>query len=211
MALVPAAPATPASPVGAMGASFLSSAVGAFIASANAKASANWAYAEKAAANIDINKAIAETNLQNTIRTGYKAGILNIQRGQARQAATQSAFDITKVSKQVLGANAVNAAASGTVGASVDAVANDIRKKMDEASIAVDENLSLTEQNYNTQLNDLITAGQDSLQHAAKIGYAPRGPSTGAQVLGALANTGTQFATQYALSNMSLGLGRKST
>ncbi len=194
-----------------MGASFASSILQGYTSSQNAQAAANWALADRAKASIEINKTIAETNLHNTIRTGYRVGILNIQRGQARKAATQSAFDITKISKQVMGTNAANAAASGNVGASVDAVSNDIRKKMDEASIAVDENMSLTEQNYDTQLNDLITAGQDSLQYARKIDYEPqRTASTAAYVFGAVANTGAQFATQYATANMSLGLGTPS-
>lgn len=158
----------------------------------------------------DVNSAnqqIAETNLQNTIRTGYRVGILNVQRGAAKAESVKMGFDVTTKAQQVLGSNAANAAASGGVGNSIDAVASDISKKVDEAQIDVQDHYDDTNFNFDLQLNDMIQRGQDALQTPYKI---PKGPKYGNALSGALmglADSAVQYGAQYASSNMSLGLG----
>ena len=155
------------------------------------------------------NKQIAETNLQNTIRTGYRVGILNVQRGAAKAEAVKMGYDVSAKSQQVLGSNAANAAASGGVGNSIDAVATDINKKVDEAQLDVQDHYDDTNFNFDLQLNDMIQRGQDALQTPYKI---PKGPKYGNALTGALmglADSAVQYGSQYAQSNMSLGLGDK--
>lgn len=158
-----------------------------------------------------VNAQIGETNLQNTIRTGYRVGILNVQRGAAKAEAIQMGFDVGVKAQQVLGANSANAAASGNVGSSVDAVTSDIQRKVDEAQLEVQDHYDDSNFNFDQQLNDIIQRGQDSLQTPYKI---PKGPDYANALTGALmglADSAVQYGSQYASSNMSLGLGSTST
>lgn len=147
------------------------------------------------------NQAAAESNLQNTIRTGYRVGLLNLQAGQAKQNAVQAGLDISKQATQILGANTANAAAAGTIGASVDAVAGDIQKRADEAKLNVDTEYEVYKQNFNTQLQDLVMSGQDAMR--APLGVPKFSIGT------ALVGAGANMAMQYASQKMSLGLGPK--
>ena len=168
------------------------------------------AYTQQALENANTNKSLEKLNLENSIRTGYRVGILNIQRAQARKAATESAFGITKVKATLLGSNAANAAASGNTGASVSMVAQDIAKKMDEAAISVDQGAQTTEFNMDTQLTDITQAGIDSLQYARIMDYG--GPQQDSLIMGALwagANTAAQYSAQWQQANMKLNLKKE--
>lgn len=173
---------------------------------ANKQAARN--YINQLKASESTNKAIAEANLQNTIRTGYRAGILNVQRGQAKAQAVRAGFDVSSKSLQALGQSQANAAASGTTGASVDAVMDDIRRKTDEAQGQVDSAWEDTQFNFDNQLNDLIQQGVDSLQSAQRPDtQGPALQSPGQAALLAGIGTAVSFGTQYATSKMQLGLG----
>lgn len=161
-------------------------------------------------ANQAENLAIQEANLQNTIRTGYRVGILNVQRGQSKLQAVQQGRDVGIKARQMLGSAEANAAASGTVGASIDAVADDIDRKTDEAQGNVDANWAATQQNFDTQLESIVQNGIDSVQSARKMDYS--GPKTTdilSAALGGAAKTGAEFYTEYASAQMKLGLGTK--
>lgn len=167
-------------------------------------------YNKQLRANQAKNQAIQEANLQNTIRTGYRVGILNVQRGQAKVAAVQQGRDIGIKARQALGQSQANAGASGSIGASIDAVVEDIERKQDEAQGNVDQNWENTQQNFDEQLNGIVQSGVDALQSARSIDYS--GPQTQdlftAAVVGA-AQSGAAFYQDYAISNMKLGLGSK--
>lgn len=161
-------------------------------------------------ANQAENQAIQEANLQNTIRTGYRVGILNVQRGQSRVQAVQQGRDIGIKARQLLGSSEANAAASGSVGASIDAVVDDIQRKSDEAQGNVDANWETTQQNFDTQLNDMVQSGLDSLQSSKKMDYSgPRTQDIFTAALVGAAKTGGEFYQEYAVANMKLGLGKK--
>lgn len=163
-------------------------------------------------ANQAENLAIQEANLQNTIRTGYRVGILNVQRGQSKMQAVQQGRDLSIKSRQMLGTSEANASASGNVGASIDAITEDIQRKTDEAQGNVDENWQTTQQNFDTQLEGIVQSGIDSVQSARKMDYS--GPRTQdiftAAVVGA-AKTGGEFYQEYAAANMKLGLGKSNS
>ena len=166
-------------------------------------------YIQSLKVNEATNRAIGEANLQNTIRTGYRAGVVNVQRGQSKQQAVKAGWDISVRGNAALGQSQANAAASGTTGSSTDAVVDDIRRKVAEAQGEVDQSWETTQLNFDNYLNDLIQQGKDSLQTAQRPDTAgPTFQDVGqATVLGGL-SAAASFGTQYAVSSMQLGLGR---
>jgi hypothetical protein len=158
--------------------------------------------------NAGANKTIAETNLQNQIRTGYRVGILNVQRGQAAKAAAQSGINLGKSKLQALGAANSNAAATGSIGSSVDAVVLDIEMQAEQADASLVEDQRIRESNFDTSMSDIIKAGEDALQSPQNISVrkvAAPGHIGMGEVLG---NALVSTAGQYAQQNMSLGLGK---
>lgn len=154
------------------------------------------------------NKAIAEANITNTIRTGYRVSILNVQRGQARKQAVEAGYDLSARGIDAVSTNAANAAASGTIGSSVDAVAGNIRKKVEDAQLDLDENFDVMEMNFDQQLHDTVQQGIDSLQ--SPINPDTSGPAYGSQTRAALMAglaSGASLATQYGVAKMKLDLG----
>ena len=192
---------------------FIAGAIAVSAISASSAASASNAataksYIQSLKVNEATNKAIGEANLQNTIRTGYRAGIVNVQRGQSKQQAVKAGWDISTRSNAALGQTQANAAASGTTGSSTDAVVDDIRRKVDEAQGQVDQSWETTQLNFDNYLNDLIQQGKDSLQTAQRpdtAGPTYADPDRAAIIAGA--STAASFATSYGVSQMQLGLG----
>lgn len=164
--------------------------------------------AEQWADNIADNKAIAESNIANQIRNRYRIGIANVQRGQAKKAAIQSGVDLSRGRAQAIGAATANAAATGSIGASVDAVLTDIDNSVQERRAALTEDFRVEQENFDTQMHDLLLQGEDALRSPvkARVQKTPGlgSPGYGAALLGAAINT----AGQYAMAKMNLGLGK---
>lgn len=160
--------------------------------------------------NQAVNRTIAEANLQNTIRTGYRVGILNVQRGQAKVGAVRAGYDIGAKGIQALSTSSVDAASSGNLGASIDAVSENIKLKMDMAQGEVDSSWETQQQNFDQSLGELVQQGQDTLRSAELLDYTPpelgRTVSVGNSMLLGAAKSAIGFGTQYAEANMRLGL-----
>lgn len=152
-----------------------------------------------AKASIADNKAIREANAKNYQSTLFRSGLLNLQRGQDKMMLQQRRYDVGKDLNSALGTNAVNAAASGTVGASVDAVQTDIEMQFEQAKSQISLENEQNAENFNTQLHDLILNGQNAQISARKY----KGQSMGSMLLTA----GAQVGMQYAGAKMNLGLG----
>lgn len=154
------------------------------------------------------NKAIAEANLTNAIRTGYRVGILNMQRAQAKKKAVQDGYDLSATRQQAMGSVTANAAAAGTIGSSVQAVASDIENKVGLAVNNTADNLDTTMDNFDTGLNDVVWGGLDAQRSAVHLDQVapnmPGGFSWGSAIFGAAADVGTSYLS----SNMKLGLGK---
>lgn len=148
-------------------------------------------------------KAIMEANTKNVQATAYRAGMLNVQKAQEVRALEQRKFDAGAQEQAALGTSAVNAAASGTIGASVDAVQSDIQMAFDRVRGQISAENELNALNYNTALYDLITEGQNSIITAAQFRSAPKGQSQ----LGMLGNAALSVASSYVTQKMDLGLG----
>lgn len=119
--------------------------------------------------SMESNRAAGEANTLNTIRTGYKVGLLNLQTARLKERAAMEGWDISLKAADALGNADAVGAASGNVGSSVDAVSLDIRKKSAEAQIAVDVNLYDTLENQNFRLNEITQAGLDSMTSVVAI------------------------------------------
>ncbi len=102
----------------------------------------------------------AAANLKNAVRAGYRQGILNVQQGQYKQLAARQGFDLDTGKKEALGQVNANAAAAGTVGASVDAVANDIEMKVGQQELDMAANFDLSMRNFDMQRSELAFAAE---------------------------------------------------
>lgn len=159
---------------------------------------------------MENNRAIGEANITNTIRTGYKVGLLNLQTARLKELAAKEGWDTSRKASEALGAADASAAASGTVGSSVDAVSLDIRKKSAEAQIAVDQNFTDALENQNFKLSATTEAGLDamrSLEAVNDINGINTRTFTGSSVLAAgIIGGASSLVGSYASSQMSLGL-----
>ncbi len=101
------------------------------------------------------NSARATANLENAVRAGYLAGLVNLQEGQYKKDAARQGFLASASASEALGQVNANAAAAGSIGASVDAVAQDIDMRLGEMQARQLEDLSMQELNFDTQRRDI--------------------------------------------------------
>ncbi len=154
------------------------------------------------------NKRVVEANLENTVRTGMRVGILNMQQGLAKQRMAQAGYLARAEGQALSSSNAANAAASGNVGASVQAVAADVTQKIGEAEQSLAVDWQLQQLNFNTELSSLVDSGKASLQGAVGTVQKVRTESFGSRLLGAAAQTGLSMAGSFFQSKINLGLGK---
>lgn len=126
-------------------------------------------YTNSVKQTMEANRAIGEANTLNIIRAGYKVGILNLQTARLKEQAAVEGWGVSRKASEVLAGAEANAAAAGTVGASVTAVSNDIRKKSQEAQIAVSTNWYHTLENQDIALEQTTQAAQDAQQSVHAI------------------------------------------
>lgn len=160
------------------------------------------AAAGRAEDSIAQSKAIMEANRKNFQQTTFRIGMLNVQKAQEVRALEQRKFDAGAQEQAVLGSAAVNAAASGTIGASVDAVQSDIQMSFDRVRAQISDENELNALNFNTALYDLVTNGQNA-QQTAYYRKESNGPSQWSM----LGSAGMQVAGSYLSQKMDLGLG----
>lgn len=169
--------------------------------------SASSAAKQASAASNAENNAIARSNLNLIVRNSYKTSLLNMQLGQARKQAITQGHDITLQGLQVMSATSANTAASGTIGASVAAVSQDIEARVAEAQLQRQDQFDTEIVNYNNELDAMKFTMHDQIQQPRRYEYT--GPSQGQIWGGALFAGASSFASSYAMSNMRLGLGPK--
>jgi hypothetical protein len=144
-------------------------------------------------------KALREANSKNFVNTTMRVGLLNVQKAQQKKQLQQTKADLGASELQTLSTAANNAAASGTVGASVDAVQTDIQQAYDRQRALVSEENEANAQNYNTELYDLITNGSNAINAGRR--YRP------ASDFAIAANTALTVGSRYFGAKMDLGLG----
>lgn len=161
------------------------------------------------------NAAIAKADLQSLINTNFTAGLLNLQRAMQK---TQTASDINRIGKtrlQALASADVSAAATGTIGASVDAVAGDIELKMGEAEIDARVQNDMNTMTLDTQLRNLYTEYRNSQilidTSVPDIpGLPPKQGAVPVSVGGAMLGAAIGYAGNIFASGVGLGLGSSS-
>jgi hypothetical protein len=148
-------------------------------------------------------KATMEANQKNFQAQAFRVGMLNVQKAQEVRALEQRKFDAGQQEQAALGSAAVNAAASGTVGASVDAVQTDIQMAFDRVRAQISDENELNALNFNTELYDLITNGTNQIMSSGNFRKSPKGVSQ----IGMAAGAAFQVAGTYVGAKMDLGLG----
>jgi hypothetical protein len=149
------------------------------------------------------NDAILQANTANTIRTGYRIGLQNLQKARAIQQASQQGADLSAKGLEALGQNQAVASASGTIGASVDAVTDDIKKKIAETQIDYDQTFADTMENAQIAIQQTVMAGQDSIRSSVKPNLTM--PHQQNSLQAALIAGASTAMTQYASGKLSLG------
>lgn len=155
----------------------------------------------------DYNMSLEKQYLHSIVRNSYKTGLLNVQLGLQKKTAAQEGYTQTVQARAAMGEASAQAAATGSVGASVDAVQNDIDMKLGEAQAVSADNYEQLLDNYNAELQmGKINATSEVLSSdPAKVSY--EGPSIGQMFGGALLQGAASFVGGMARNRMQLGLG----
>lgn len=152
-------------------------------------------------------EAITKERLNKTISNAYAASFGQMQLALQKRQLTQQAGQISAAGLAAKSeVDAVNAA-TGSVGASVQAVSADIDQRVDQALIATQDAYEMAMQNYNNELDMMVLNTDQSAptvrQNEVNV------PSSGANLGMALAQGAISFAGSYGLQKMKLGLGTK--
>lgn len=163
---------------------------------------------------------INKQNLMTQVRQNYRMGLMQVQDGLARRNATAAGFNTSQQAAAFLGSASSNAAAAGVIGASSDAVKNDIAMKAGEAQIQHQVNYNQHLQNFNSEVEamrlnnetqfqspqEIITSSTAKL--SAPIQGGVRAAYTNPWASAAVAGIGSA-ASQYLANKASLNLGDK--
>lgn len=155
------------------------------------------------------NNAIAKANMSQIVRNNYRGGMLQMQKGLQKRQAVQQGFDTTVAAQAAMGSATANTAASGNVGASADAVSNDISMKLGEAQGQQAEQYEAMLTNYNTEIDSIRMNALESVVESRKYEYT--GPSSGQMFGSALFAGAVSMGSTYAGQQMKLGLGSTPT
>ena len=162
------------------------------------------------------NTEVARANTQNLINTHITASLMNLDLAQQKRQAASNLKVNRRNAALALGATASNAAAAGTIGASVNAVASDIRAKAAEGNAEIHEQLSASRFNTAESIRSLysnfengygrIDSTTPSQPQAPIMGPVYTGGSGfGGYLLGSAINVGMGYLN----SRISLGLGKR--
>lgn len=164
---------------------------------------ASQAYTDSLKSTNASNDAILQANTANMIRTGYRVGLQNLQKARYVLDASQQGYDLSVKGITALGQNQAVASASGTVGASVDAVQNDIQKKQAETQIGYDQTFETMMENAQIGIEQTIMQGSDMIRYSQK--YNTTMPNQQSSLQAALITGAAGFANAYAGGQLSLG------
>ncbi len=151
------------------------------------------------------NNAIAKQNMSQMVRNSYRTGMLNMQLGLQKKQAVQQGFDTSVQFQHIRGTAVSNKEAAGAIGASADAVVTDLEMQYENSKMVQQENFASILDNYNNELDAMRMNALNQVVDAKKYEY--HGPSSGQIIGGALASAAISSAGNYAMRNMSLGLG----
>lgn len=160
------------------------------------------------------NELVAEANLQSLINTHLASSLLGVKMAEQKRAAANALKVNRRNSALQLGAVTTNAAAAGTIGASVNAVASDIERKASEGVVAVHDQLDAERYNHSVEVANLYrsyelgvarldTTMPEAVQTPILGPINVGGGGFGSHLLGSALNVGMGYLN----SQIQLGLG----
>lgn len=164
------------------------------------------------------NEAIAKADIQTLINTNMQAALLGINLSAQKRAAAQNRVAVKRNSAAAVGEAMTDAAAAGTIGSSVQAVTNDIRRQSADANAAIADQRDADSFNYQVSVEQLYRGYQQgepaydssipqSLPPLIMGRIAPKPQGFGSALLGSAFNVGAEYLT----ARMSLGMGKQSS
>lgn len=172
-----------------------------------AQSAANSQAKAAGAASRAEGEAIARERLNATIRNSYTTALAQMNLGlKKRQLSTQAA-DIRAATLAAKGDATLAAAATGSIGASTNAVVSDIEQKSQAALDQTTDAFENAVENYNNELQMMVINTDQSAPTVRPVEY--HGPSSGEMLGMSLLQGLGSFASNYAMRKMSLGLGEK--
>ena len=172
-----------------------------FLGGQSAKAQAK---AQLRTQQIADSKEIVRDRLQTSIRNAYATALGQVQLALNKKQTAQQMSSVRAGGVSALGDASLMSAYSGTMGASVDAVASDITQRSNEALTQLQENYDASLQDYNRSLDAMVM--NTELSKPEQKEYKYMGPSTTDNLLSSTAGTAMSFAGNYANQKMKLGL-----
>lgn len=152
-------------------------------------------------------EAIAKERLNATIRNSYSTALAQMNLSlKKRQLSTQAA-DIRAATLAAKGDATLATAATGSIGASTNAVVSDIEQKSQAALDQTTDAFENAVENYNNELQMMVINTDQSTPTVRPVEY--NGPSSGEMLGMSLLQGLGSFASNYAMKKMSLGLGPK--
>ena len=148
------------------------------------------------------NQATYLQNQRMLMQAGQQASQAYTQMGSLASQATGTLAEAHRQAQLQSGQQQTLAAASGTIGASVDAVQNDIQRQdeVQRAQLATD---------LDTQLFNLRSQANAAYSDATNnLGTAVKAPSTGSIIGNSLLNAGLSTGAEYLGARMQFGAGK---
>lgn len=162
------------------------------------------------------NDSLMRSDLNNFVNTQYQSGLMSLQDALSRKTAARNRNVTRRMGAVALSEEVNNAAATGTIGASVNAVVQNIQRNTDQGVMDV---MSQRELERNSNLVGVYSLYTGYSQNQAKIddtlpdvpenpriysGHIPKN-NFGSHLLSSAVNVGLN----HVLDNFSLGLGKK--
>lgn len=176
-----------------------------YSANSAASASARAAGAQSRAEG----EAVARERLNATIRNSYNTALAQMNLGLKKKQLSQQATDIRAATLAAKGDATLAAAATGSIGASTNAVISDIEQKSQAALDQTTDAFENAIENYNMELQMMVINTDQTAPTVRPVEY--HGPSRGEMMGMALMQGLGSFASNYAMRKMSLGLGEPAT
>lgn len=173
----------------------------------SASSAANSQAKAAGAASSAEGEAIAKERLNATIRNSYNTALSQMNLGLKKKQLSQQAGDIRAATLAAKGDATLAAAATGSIGASTNAVVSDIEQKSQAALDQTTDAFENAVENYNMDLQMMVINTNQSAPNVRPVEY--NGPSGGEMLGMALMQGLGSFASNYAMRKMSLGLGEK--
>lgn len=154
-------------------------------------------------------EAIRKERLNMSIRNSYSTALAQMNLGLKKRQLSQQGADISAAGLTATADAQVANAATGSVGATTNAVLSDIDQKVQFAKDQTTDQFENAVENYNLDLKMMVINTEQSAPTMRP--NVDAGPSSGQMLAGAVLSGIGQFASTYAMRKMQLGLGDRPT